>query len=503
MKIKDLLVGVSLASELPATVADADVSGLAYDSRKVGPGCLFFAFAGAKVDGAQFAAAAISKGAVGVVSDRPRPASFQDAWIQVSHGRRALATAARNFYNKPDERIALTAVTGTNGKTTSALLIDAILRTAGKTTALIGTIEYHLAGRILPAVNTTPESLDLFRMFRELELAGGTHATLEASSHALDLGRIYAMSFHTAAFTNLTRDHLDYHHTMEAYFAAKRLLFEPKDGPPPRLAVINMDDEWGRRAPAAASEVFWYGIDRKPPGPGRVVRALNIQSSFDGLRFDVDAEGQRFTLESPLVGRINVYNILLACSTALSYGMSAEQIQKGLRELSRVPGRFERVEEGQPFMVVVDYAHTDDALRNVIAAARGLKPKRIITLFGCGGDRDRTKRPLMGMAAAEASDFVVLTSDNPRSEDPLAIMNDAMVGLQRFDTPHVAEPDREKAIRRAIQEAKPGDVVILAGKGHETYQVLKDGPVPFDDREVARRVLRSSGYPRPSHSGGN
>jgi len=504
MKLKDLLVGVSLTSELLPGVADIDVSGLAYDSRKAGPGTLFFAFAGAKVDGADFAAAAIAKGAIGVVGDRPRPPGFHDTWIQVSHGRRALAVAAWNFYNKPDERIALTAVTGTNGKTTSALLIDSILRAAGKTTALIGTIEYHLGGRILPAVNTTPESLDLFRMFHELELAGGTHATLEASSHALDLGRIYAMRFHTAAFTNLTRDHLDYHHTMEAYFAAKRLLFEPKEGPPPRFAVVNMDDEWGRlRQPAAGSEVFWFGIDQKPPGPGRVVRALNIQSSFDGLRFDVDTGDERFTLESPLVGRFNVYNILLACATALSYGINVDQIQQGVKQLASVPGRFERVDEGQPFMVVVDYAHTDDALRNVIAAARKLKPKRIITLFGCGGDRDRSKRPLMGIAAAEASDFVILTSDNPRSEDPLAIMNDATIGLQRFDTPHVAEPDREKAIRRAIQEAKPGDVIIIAGKGHETYQLLKDGPISFDDREVARRVLRGLGYSRQPHPGGN
>jgi UDP-N-acetylmuramoyl-L-alanyl-D-glutamate--2,6-diaminopimelate ligase len=306
------------------------------------------------------------------------------------------------------------------------------------------------------------------------------------------------MKFHTAGFTNLTRDHLDYHQTMDAYFAAKQLLFQPQNVPPPRFAVLNMDDEWGRRVmPASESDVFWYGIDQqRPGGRGRVVRAHHIHSSFEGLRFEVDADGRKFTLSSPLVGRINVYNILLAASAALAHGLSENQIQKGLTELTRVPGRFDRVEEGQPFMVVVDYAHTDDALRNVIAAARGLKPKRIITLFGCGGDRDRTKRPLMGMAAAESSDYVVLTSDNPRSEDPLAIINDAMVGLRRFDTPYLAEPDREKAIRKAIQEAQSGDVVILAGKGHETYQVLKDGPVPFDDREVATRVLRSFGYSR-------
>jgi UDP-N-acetylmuramoyl-L-alanyl-D-glutamate--2,6-diaminopimelate ligase len=305
------------------------------------------------------------------------------------------------------------------------------------------------------------------------------------------------MQFHTAGFTNLTRDHLDYHQTMEAYFAAKQLLFMPPSGPPPRFAVLNADDESAHRLEISPeTTLFWYGLREKPASGGAWIRAENIESSFDGLRFEVVTGDKRFPVESSLVGHINVYNILLACATALTYGLPEEQIQKGIKELERVPGRFERVEEGQPFMVVVDYAHTDDALRNVISVARGMKPKRIITVFGCGGDRDRSKRPLMGMAAAELSDFVVLTSDNPRSEDPLAIMNDAMVGLSRFDTPHTAEPDRERAIRKAIERAGPGDVVILAGKGHETYQILRDGPIPFDDREVARRVLRSFGYGR-------
>jgi UDP-N-acetylmuramoyl-L-alanyl-D-glutamate--2,6-diaminopimelate ligase len=503
MELKRVLEGVPLTSHLPSGLLEADVHGLAYDSRKVQPGYLFFAFAGAKTDGAQFATSALQKGALAVVSDRPSFGGFHGTWLQVPHGRQALASASRNFFEKPDERIAVTAVTGTNGKTTSTQLIDAILRAADKTTALIGTIEYHLAGRVLPAVNTTPESLDLFRMFHDLEQMGGTHATLEASSHALDLGRIFAMSFHTACFTNFTRDHLDYHHTMEAYFAAKQLLFKPRSGPPPRFAVLNVDDEWGRRLEIAAeTKVFWYGVEQEPPSHANAgakhtwVRAVDIESSFEGVRFNVIAGQKRFAVTSPLVGHINVYNILLACSAALTLRLNEEQIRKGLRELRSVPGRFERVEEGQPFMVVVDYAHTDDALRNVISVARAMKPRRVITLFGCGGDRDRSKRPLMGMAAAELSDYVVLTSDNPRSEDPLAIMNDAIIGLRRFDTPHLLEPDRERAIRSAIQAAEPEDVVILAGKGHETYQILKDGPIPFDDREVARRVLRSLGYGR-------
>ncbi|MBV9304443.1 MAG: UDP-N-acetylmuramoyl-L-alanyl-D-glutamate--2,6-diaminopimelate ligase [Acidobacteriaceae bacterium] len=505
MDLNRVLEGVPLVSRVPDQLLDQEVRGLAYDSRKVGPGYLFFAFSGAKTDGAQFANAAVGAGSLAVISDRPKPGGFTYTWLQVTHGRHALAFASKNFYNYPDQRLALTAITGTNGKTTSTSLIDSILRAAGKTTALIGTIEYQLAGRVLPAVNTTPESLDLFRMFHELEEMGGTHATLEASSHALDLGRIYAIEFHTAGFTNFTRDHLDYHHTMEAYFAAKQLLFRPEAGRPPRYAILNADDEGARRLEISPeTRIHWYGIDQ-PPAPGRHetwVRARDVESSFAGLRFVVEAGARRFLVESRLVGRINVYNILLACAAALAHGLGEEEIQKGIQELARVPGRFERVEEGQPFMVVVDYAHTDDALRNVIAAARGTNPKRVITLFGCGGDRDRSKRPLMGMAAAELSDYVVLTSDNPRSEDPLTIMNDAMVGLKRYDTPNVAEPDRERAIRKAIEVAEPGDIVILAGKGHETYQVLKDGPIPFDDRETARRILRALGYARNPEQAG-
>ena len=500
MNLSQVLTGVTLlrtSAPLPAV----EVRGIAYDSRKVEPGFLFFAFAGAKTDGAQFAATALQKGAVAVVGDRPVPGGFSGLWLQVPHGREALALSARNFYNKPDEHLAITAITGTNGKTTSSTLIDAMLRAAGKTTALIGTIEYHLAGKVLPAVNTTPESLDLFAMCAELLKLGGTHMTFEASSHALDLGRIYAMNVHTAGFTNFTRDHLDYHHTMEAYFAAKQLLFKPRSGPPPRFAVLNADDEWVRKIELAPeTEVFWYGLKQEPPaGNGSKsiwIRPANLEMSFNGLRFTVVAGERKFPIESQLVGHINVYNILLACGCAISLGLSDAQIQKGLHDMQRVPGRFERVEEGQPYMVVVDYAHTDDALRNVISVARAMNPKRIITLFGCGGDRDRAKRPLMGMAAAELSDYVVLTSDNPRSEDPLAIMNDASVGIGRFDTPNIAEPDRERAIKKAIEMAEPGDVVILAGKGHETYQILKDGPIPFDDREVARRVLRGFGYNR-------
>ncbi|MGA8028147.1 MAG: Mur ligase family protein, partial [Bryobacteraceae bacterium] len=309
MELRRVLEAVPILADVPAALLQSDVRGLAYDSRKVQEGYLFFAFAGAKTDGAQFANAAGEKGALAVVSERPKPGGFRGVWLQAAHGRQALASASRNFYEKPDERVALTAVTGTNGKTTSTLLIDAMLRAAGKITALVGTIEYHLAGRVLPAVNTTPESLDLFRMFHELQQMGGTHATMEASSHALDLGRIYAMNFHTAAFTNFTRDHLDYHQTMEAYFAAKQLLFTPESGAPPRFAVLNADDESARRLNLSSeTRVYWYGVrEEAAPRNGAWVGAADIQSSFDGLRFSVVAGGKRFPVESPLVGHINVY----------------------------------------------------------------------------------------------------------------------------------------------------------------------------------------------------
>ncbi|HVN05572.1 MAG TPA: UDP-N-acetylmuramoyl-L-alanyl-D-glutamate--2,6-diaminopimelate ligase [Bryobacteraceae bacterium] len=492
MTLGEILAGVKLIADLSPELSQITVQGLDYDSRRVQPGFLFFAFPGSRTDGRAFARDAVERGAVAVASESAAPEAFGAPWIEVEHGRQALAVAARNFYRKPDERIALTGITGTNGKTTTSYLIDSILRAAGKTTALVGTIEYHLAGRVLPAVNTTPESLDLHRLFAELETLGGTHAVMEVSSHALALGRVYGLSFHTAIFTNLTRDHLDFHRTMEDYFAAKQMLFTGAGAPPPAWAVLNRDDEWCRKvAVGPATEVLWYGL-----GQGATVRARHISSNLQGLRFEVQSRKERFTVESPLLGKINVYNILAACSAGLSYGIAPDVIAQGIAQCRAVPGRFERIDEGQPFGVVVDYAHTDDALRNTIAVARGLAPKRIVTLFGCGGDRDRAKRPLMGQAAAENSDFVVLTSDNPRSEDPLAIMNDALVGIRRTDVPLVVEPDRATAIARAIKEARPGDIVILAGKGHETYQVLKDRTIHFDDREVARGVLQGFGYRR-------
>ncbi|BDC49626.1 UDP-N-acetylmuramoyl-L-alanyl-D-glutamate--2,6-diaminopimelate ligase [Bryobacterales bacterium F-183] len=488
--VESVLRNTPLPQPLPRALASLPVSGIEYDSRRVEPGALFFAFPGAKVDGRQFAGEARAKGASAVVSELPAPADYDGAWIQVPHGRKALASAAKTFYGAPDEQLQITGVTGTNGKTTTTYLLDQMLRSAGFKTALIGTIEYHVAGKVLPAVNTTPESLDLFRIFRQLLDLGGTHAVMETSSHALDLGRVHGLRYRTAVFTNLTQDHLDYHKTMDAYFAAKQRLFTPEAGPAPAAAVLNFDDAWSRRIETRTeSEVYWYGMQ-----PGAAYRAENVRSTFQGLRFDLRTPDGVLPIESPMVGHINVYNILAAFCSGLSLGVPVDVLQAGIAACAAVPGRFERIDVGQPFLVVVDYAHTSDALLNVIQVARELQPKRIVTLFGCGGDRDRAKRPLMGAAAAERSDFVVVTSDNPRSEDPLAIINDAMVGVRRFDTPHIAEPDREKAIRRALEEAQPGDIVILAGKGHEPYQILRDRTIAFDDRLVAQRLLKNMGY---------
>ncbi len=477
--------GSGLAPNLP-------ILGLEFDSRRVAPGGLFFAFQGKWTDGRRFAVDALAKGAVAVVAESARPEGFRGPWIRVPHLRRALAVAAKAFYGRLDEKLHLTGVTGTNGKTTTCFLIDSILRRAGFRTGLVGTIQYRVGEEILSAVNTTPESLELHRLLDRVDSIGGTHVTMEVSSHALELGRVYGVSFEVGVFTNLTRDHLDFHGDMDRYFAAKRRLFEGAGAPPPPVMVLNVDDLYAKRIPLpAGSSAVWYGL-----GKEAAVRAVDVTLSLEGLRFELEREGRRTTVRSPLAGRVNVYNILAAWSAAMALDVSEDAAAAGVADCTAVPGRFERVDEGQPFGVFVDYAHTDDALRNVLATARELTRGRVITVFGCGGDRDREKRPLMGQAAGLGSDFVVLTSDNPRSEDPLAIINDALVGLRRTDVRHVVEPDRTAAIRKAIGEASAGDVVVLAGKGHESYQILKDRTIDFDDRDVARGILRGFGFGR-------
>ena len=475
-----------------------NLSGLEYDSRRLKPGDAFVAMRGESSDGNNFIGRAIAAGAVAIVSDsateKPRE---NTAWARVPHGRRALARLSANFYRHPSERLMMTGITGTNGKSTTAFLVESILQAAGRKDALIGTIEYHVADKILPAPHTTPEALDLNRILAEALANAATEAVMEVSSHALAQQRVFGIPFDVAIFTNLTRDHLDYHRTMDEYFAAKRVLFEGCGTDPPRAAVFNADDEYGqsllRVCKKRSSEVLSYGWSKGD------FHAANVEITPSGTRFDLATPAGKLPLFSPLLGKVNVYNIMAAAAAGYARQCPAEAIARGVAALARVPGRFERVDCRQPFTVVVDYAHTDDALRNLTALAREFVKQagqkgRVITLFGCGGDRDRTKRPLMGEAAGRGSDFVVLTSDNPRSEDPLAIINDALVGLQRSGAKYKIEPDRRAAIALAVQEARPGDIVLLAGKGHEKVQVTKDGSIPFDDGDVARQLLREAGY---------
>jgi len=492
MTFQQLLDG----AEVLAQSGNPDVSSVEYDSRRVQPGCLFVAMRGESSDGNQFIDQAIRAGAVAVVTDsaeqQPRPGV---GWAVVARGRRALARVSTNFYKKPAERIAVTGITGTNGKSTTAFLLESILQAAKRKSALIGTIEYRIAGKILPAPHTTPEALELNRIFSEALGSGATDAVMEVSSHALAQERVYGVPFDVAVFTNLTRDHLDYHRTMDEYFAAKRVLFEGCGTDPPRAVVTNADDEYGARladfSRKRSSVVLRYGWQQGD------LHVEKVEITTRGTRFDLITREEKIPVFSALIGRVNVYNILAATGAAVARGCSAEAIAQGIDKLACVPGRFERVDCGQPFTVVVDYAHTDDALRNLTALGRELVSAsrgRVLTMFGCGGDRDRKKRPLMGEAAGRGSDFVVLTSDNPRSEDPLAIINDAVVGLQKTGVKYSVEPDRRKAIALAIGEARPGDIVLLAGKGHEKVQVTREGPAPFDDLEVARKALKAAGF---------
>lgn len=492
--IAQLLSGITLAAPLSPSLASRTVSGLHFDSRLVSPGDLFFAFSGANADGRSFAPSAVERGAVAVVSDLPAPPGLEPLWILVPHGRQALALAARQLFGDPSRSaLPLFGVTGTNGKTTSTYILASILEAAGYSVGLFGTIEYRLGSQRLSSINTTPESIDLYRHFAALSALPRPAVAMEVSSHALALGRVWGLHFQSAIFTNLTRDHLDFHGGMDSYFAAKCQLFLGQDAPPPRVAALNFDDPYARRVPVS-HQTRLVSFALQHASPPTTFRATNIRAGFDGVRFDLITPAGSFPIASPLLGLVNVSNILGAAAATLGLDIPLEAVRQGIARCAAVPGRFERVDAGQPFLVIVDYSHTDDALRNAIAVARALQPSRLITLFGCGGDRDRSKRPLMGSAAAEASDHVVLTSDNPRTEDPIAIMNDALVGLRRFDTPLTIEPDREKAIFKALALARPNDIVLLAGKGHEHYQILGKSKTPFDDRLVARRALAQLGY---------
>ena len=481
-----------IADELRAEASgplDAVVTDVTHDSRRVAPGTLFVAITGLRHDGNTFVDGAMTAGAAGVISEQPRPDGFEGAWLRVTDARRTLARTAAIVFGRPSEWLRLVGVTGTNGKTTTAYLLDQIIRNEEGTSALIGTVANTVGRRTLKAERTTPEAADVQRILREAINEGCYSAVMEVTSIALELGRVDGLRFEVAVFTNLTQDHLDLHGSMDAYFAAKRRLFEGSVGPRPRWAAVNADDEYGRRlAGEFDGPILRFGRDRMCD-----VRAERWELSLDGLRLDASTPIGPMEIHSPLVGRPYVYNILAATSAALALGFSTRAIATTLATCAGAPGRFERVANTGGFGVVVDYAHTDDAIAKVLETAREVTRGRVITVFGCGGDRDRTKRAPMGLAAGVGSDLAIVTSDNPRSEDPLQIVADAEVGLRAAGGDYLVIPDRLEAIDRAIGEARAGDIVVIAGKGHEDYQIFADRTIHFDDREAARDALDARG----------
>jgi UDP-N-acetylmuramoyl-L-alanyl-D-glutamate--2,6-diaminopimelate ligase len=473
MRLHEVMTGV------PAPARDFEVSRLAYDDRDVRSGTLFFCVRGFTRDGHDFAQLAIERGAVALVVERPLGLGVPE--IQVPDARAAMAPAAARFYGDPTAQLQVIGVTGTNGKTTTAFLMRSLLEAAGRQTGLLGTIKSVVGGVEHPVKRTTPEAIDLQRTFRDMLEGGDAACAIEVSSHALELHRADAIHFAVAIFTNLTQDHLDFHPTMEDYFAAKRRLFRDFS---PSQAVINVDDRYGQRLAAELEAPITFSLDRDA-----LYRAQNVETGLTGSRFSVPTpEGEAIQIRSPLRGRFNVYNVLGAFAAARALDVPADVAASAIAQADQVPGRLEPVEEGQQFAVLVDYAHTPDSLENVLVAARALTDHRLHVVFGCGGDRDRAKRPLMGEIATRLADRVIVTSDNPRSEDPEAIIEEILVGAGP-STDH--EADRREAIARTIAGAEPGDVVVIAGKGHEQGQEFEAGrKLPFDDVAVAREALR-------------
>ena len=482
---------------------DIEINGLYYDSRRVAPGGIFFALRGVKSDGSAFVEAAVKGGAVAVVADRPCAVAGATV-IEVPDARRAMSLMAAEFYGQPTGSIPLVGITGTNGKTTTSYLIEGILEAAGFPAAVLGTISYRFGETSIPAENTTPESVDLQRTLRELVDLGARGAVMEVSSHSLEQRRADGCQFDVAVFSNLTRDHLDYHHDMASYFASKLRLFTdllaPTDSKPVRRAVVNLDDPYGKEIVAAtAAPVLSYAL----AGPADLTVA-EVDFSVHGIRCRLNTPRGELSLASDLLGRFNLYNILAAVGAGLALDLPDAAIKAGIEGHKKVPGRLERVENDKGITVLVDYAHTGDALENVLATISELKTDRIVTIFGCGGDRDKGKRPVMGEIAARYSDLAVLTSDNPRTEDPLAILADVRAGIEpmglRENTleelaqgfgakGYAVIESRRDAVRAAILAARPGDIVLLAGKGHEDYQIIGTQKFHFDDREEAAAAL--------------
>jgi UDP-N-acetylmuramyl-tripeptide synthetase len=470
----------------------AEVADVTHDSRQAREGSLFVAVQGASLDAHRFVDQVMGQGAVGVISERAVPENFSGAWIQVAEARRAMALAAAMVHGNPSRELQLVGITGTNGKTTTTYLVASIARAAGETVAMTTTVEYSIGDEHIKAERTTPEATDMQRLLRRAVDAGCRTAVMESSSQAIDLHRCDALFYSVAVFTNLTRDHLDYHGTMDNYFAAKRRLFDGSLSAPPRASVINVDDERGaqlaRELEQEGVRVVRYALNMEAE-----VTAFDVRHSLDGMRFRLSTPPGQRELHSPLVGRPHIYNILAAVASGLELGYSLDVISRAIETCTGAPGRFERVPHRGDFAVVVDYAHSDDALLNVLRTAREVTEGRIITVFGCGGDRDRSKRAPMGQAAASLSDVVILTSDNPRTEDPERIFGDVEAGMRETTKPYEKIADRRTAIGRAIAEARVGDLVLIAGKGHEDYQLIGKEVFHFDDKEAAREALAAKG----------
>ena len=494
MTLRELIAQTSLAANAGNLPEDPEVAAIAYDSRQVTPGAVFVALRGVNADGTRFAPQAMANGAIAVIAETIAPSGIAIPWLRVPSARAALAELAAAFYGHPSEDLALVGITGTNGKTTTSYVLASIFEAAGIKCGRIGTIGYRIGGQELDAARTTPEAPELQNMLRGMLAEGCGACVMEVSSHALALRRADNLRFAAGVFTNLTRDHLDFHGDMESYFGAKRRLFEIL--PEGAVGIINVDDRRGAELVAATKRPVTYAIDGAAdvrPGP--------LTFTLEGLSFEVRTPRGTLHVRSPLVGRPNAYNILAAAATAMALDLPFSAIEAGISRLENVPGRFQVVSEpADDVRVIVDYAHTDDALKNLLETARPLATGRVITVFGCGGDRDRTKRPLMGAVAARLSDLVIVTSDNPRSEDPERILDEIRRGIvmpadriapkgQQKGTPSVAIVDRREAIEKAIKEARRGDMVLIAGKGHEKYQVIGDKTLPFDDVEVARAML--------------
>jgi UDP-N-acetylmuramoyl-L-alanyl-D-glutamate--2,6-diaminopimelate ligase len=464
------------------------VTDVSHDSRQAGPGVLFTAIRGALLDAHKFIPQVMTAGAVGVISEQERPQDFQGGWLQVENVRRAMAPAAAEVHGHPSRELQLVGITGTNGKTTTAYLIASIPEAAGEPVAMTGTVEYRIGVDRRKAERTTPEATDMQRLLRQAVGVGCRTAVMECSSQAMDFHRCDALDYAVAVFSNLTRDHLDYHVTMENYWYAKRRLFDGRLGSKPRTSVINVDDPYGvelaDELERGGLRVIRYALQAEAD-----VTARAPEFSLDGMRFQLRTPAGDREFLSPLVGPPHVYNTLAAVASGLALGYDLEVITGALAKCAGAPGRFERVTHQGDFAVVVDYAHSDDALLNVLRTARQVTKGRIITVFGCGGDRDSSKRAPMGEAAGSLSDVVILTSDNPRTEDPQCILADAEVGIQKTGKPYQKIADRREAIYESIAQARSQDLVLIAGKGHEDYQIIGREVFHFDDKEVAREAL--------------